>query len=151
MTHLLYNHVTNPKCINTQQTTWADNQYNYPATLLDSGKYRYTLPAGATRGGIALGTFNDLKAERIIVFRVLESIDKTANNGVWIECSTVVEQFDEHTLAAKTSSNRYYWQPFLYVPAGGYTLDWVCSFTPDDYQTLRGMGLTHFFYDTRPE
>lgn len=146
MTHLLINHVTNPKCINQPQGTWANNNAGCTITRLDSGKYRYTMSTGATQGGIALGTYNDLKAERIIVFRVLESFD---NPG--IESSSVVEQFDEHTIAVKTSDTRYDWEPFLYVSAGGYTLDWMCSFTPDDYQTLRGMGLTHFFYDTQPE
>lgn len=145
MTHFLYNHVTNPKCINRPQGIWS-NKGLMNITLLDSGKYRYTLPTCATQGGIVLGTFNDLKAERIVVFRVLESLDNPV-----IECSSVVEQFDEHTIAVKNSDDRYDWEPFLYVPAGGYTLDWVCSFTPDDYQTLRGMGLTHFFYDTQPE
>lgn len=152
MTHLLYNHVTNSKCINQPQRVWATKYgFKYPITRLDSGKYRYTLPADAKVGGFSLGTFNDLNADRIIVFRVLESIDKTVNNGVWVEHADVVEQFDEHTAAVKTSYTDYTGKPFLYIPAGGYTLDWVCSFTPDDYQTLRGMGLTHFFYDTQPE
>ena len=151
MTHLLKNHVTNPKCINQPQGIWADSTSSVNITRLDSGKYRYTPPADATKSGIALGTFNGLHAEMIVVFRVLESIDKTVNNGYWFEGASVVEQFDEHTIASKVSGGRYRWDPFLYIPAGGYTLDWVCSFTPDDYQTLRGMGLTHFFYDTRPE
>ena len=151
MTHLLINHVTNPKCINQPQSTWANNNAGCTITRLDSGKYRYTMSTGATQGGIALGKYNDLNAERIIVFRVLESIDKTVDNGYWLEASDVVEQFDEHTMAVKTSDTRYNWEPFLYVPSTGYTLDWMCSFTPDDYQTLRGMGLTHFFYDTQPE
>lgn len=151
MTRLLYNHVTNPKCINQPQEIWAASASSINITRLDSGKYRYTPPADVQKSGIALGTFNDLNAERIVVFRVLESIDKTVNNGLWIERAGIVEQFDEHTIAVKTSDNNYTWHPFLYIPAGGYTPDWVCSFTPDDYQTLRGMGLTHFFYDTRPE
>jgi hypothetical protein len=152
MTHLLINHVTNPKCINQPQGTWSNSFSGFAnATLLDSGKYRYTLPANASKGGFALGTFNDLNAERIVVFRVLESIDKTVNNGLWIEQASVVEQFDEHTIALKISSGNYTWHPFLFVPAGGYTLDWVCSFTPDDYQTLRAYGLTHFDGDTMPK
>lgn len=152
MTRLLYNHVTNPKCINKAQNTWSDSTTSHTIiTRLDSGKYKYTLPADATKSGIALGTFNNLNAERIVVFRVLESIDKTSNNGRWLEGAIVVEQFDEHTIAVKTSSSSFDWHPFLCLPSSGYTLDWVCSFTPDDYQTLRGMGLTHFFYDTQPE
>lgn len=145
MVHLIKNHVTNPKCINKQQGTWTNNGYAN-VTRLDSGKYQYTLPTGVTIGGIALGTFNDLKAERIVVFRVLESLD---NPG--IESSSVVEQFDEHTIAVKTSDSRYDWEPFLYLPSTGYTLDWVCSFTPDDYQMLRASGLTYFDGDTMPK
>ena len=151
MTHLLKNHVTNPKCINRPQGIWADSPSSVNITRLDSGKYRYTPPADTPRSGIALGTFNGLHAEMIVVFRVLESIDKTVHDGRWLEGASVVEQFDEHTIACKVSGGRSRWDPFLYIPAGGYTLDWVCSFTPDDYQTLRGRGLTHFFYDTRPE
>lgn len=150
MVRLLKNRVTNTKCVNQPQSTWAIDQ-SVNITLLDSGKYKYTLPAGTQKGGISLATFNDLAGERIIVFSVLESIDKTVNNGFWIEATDVVEQFDEHTIAVKTSDDRYAWEPFLYVPSTGYTLDWVCSYTPEDYRTLRGIGLTHFFYDTRPE
>ena len=149
MTHLLINHVTNPKCINQPQGTWANKtSASVDIVRLDSGKYKYSLPSDATIGGFFLGTFNDLNADRIIVFRVLESID---HNYLWIEQSSFVEQFDEHTIAFRTSSTSYQRYPFLHVPSTGYTLDWVCSFTPDDYQTLRGMGLTHFFYDTQPE
>lgn len=145
MVHLITNHVTNPKCINRPQGIWS-NKGLMNVTRLDSGKYQYTLPTCATQGGIALGTFNDLKAERIVVFRVLESLDNPR-----IESYSLVEQFDEHTMAVKTSDSRYAWEPFLFLPSTGYTLDWVCSFTPDDYQMLRASGLTYFDGDTMPK